>query len=397
MFSKKSANKSHNKNLEPPPKGAILTPPENLYIPESHFVPENQYVPEQQQQPQPQQQYITDQQQQYMPAQDNSYMPGEGTGYLPQESAYLQQESPYYSPEQQPQGNQQMDSSANMGQQQQQQYPNTINASQLYHNSNASQPPHIVNPSQPPHPNKPSESPSQYMPPNMPQKASNSMIYPIDSVNVKILFDGYSKFVDGDYFANCTCSLIKGGPNIVIDTMTVWDEEKLVRSLRNEGLSCDDIDFVICTHGHSDHTGCNHLFKNAIHIVGFSISHKDQYYLHPDFRHGEEFNIDPSTNAIKIIPTPGHTLQDVTILVYTNIGVIAITGDLFEKSEDLDNEYEWLQAGSDNASLQRRNRQKVLELADYIIPGHGPIFKVPDRFKKIIDNKAGNSAPLLGY
>ena len=34
-------------------------------------------------------------------------------------------------------------------------------------------------------------------------------------------------------------------------------------------------------------------------------------------------------------------------------------------------------AGSENEEKQRENRAKVLELADYIVPGHGPIFKVP--------------------
>ena len=37
--------------------------------------------------------------------------------------------------------------------------------------------------------------------------------------------------------------------------------------------------------------------------------------------------------------------------------------------------------GTENESLQREQREKVLKLADFIIPGHGPMFPVPTKFK----------------
>jgi glyoxylase-like metal-dependent hydrolase (beta-lactamase superfamily II) len=52
------------------------------------------------------------------------------------------------------------------------------------------------------------------------------------------------------------------------------------------GVQCSDIHYVVCTHGHSDHIGNNNLFLNAKHIVGFSISCKDLYVIHP-FETGE--------------------------------------------------------------------------------------------------------------
>ena len=32
--------------------------------------------------------------------------------------------------------------------------------------------------------------------------------------------------------------------------------------------------------------------------------------------------------------------------------------------------------GTENEKVQSKNRAKVLEMADYIVPGHGPIFRV---------------------
>lgn len=59
-----------------------------------------------------------------------------------------------------------------------------------------------------------------------------------------------------------------------------------VLGLTNHNLTPNDIDFVICTHGHSDHVGNNNLFLNAKLIVGFCVSHKDRYEYFP-FKEGE--------------------------------------------------------------------------------------------------------------
>lgn len=55
----------------------------------------------------------------------------------------------------------------------------------------------------------------------------------------------------------------------------------VVAGLGHYGVECSDVDYVVCSHGHSDHTGNNNLFLNAKHIVGFSISSKDLYSIHP--------------------------------------------------------------------------------------------------------------------
>jgi glyoxylase-like metal-dependent hydrolase (beta-lactamase superfamily II) len=89
---------------------------------------------------------------------------------------------------------------------------------------------------------------------------------------------------------------------------------------------------------------------------------------------GEEFVIEP---GIRIIPTPGHTATDVSVLVDTeSLGLVAVTGDLFEREEDLTDPSLWRDlGGSENPELQQANREKILAIADYIVPGHGPMFK----------------------
>lgn len=194
-----------------------------------------------------------------------------------------------------------------------------------------------------------------------------------EKYELKILFTGYSRTNGNVLDANCTCTLIKGPINVIIDTRTAWDGTSILNSLKENGLSPEDINFVVCTHGHSDHIGCNYLFSNAIHIVGFSISKADKYFLSPDLSKGDEYIIN---NKIKVIATPGHTLQDVSVLFQDEGQVFAITGDLFENEQDLLDDSIWINAGSDNVELQRINRNKILGMANFVVPGHGPMFKI---------------------
>lgn len=198
-------------------------------------------------------------------------------------------------------------------------------------------------------------------------------------MEIHLLHDGYSELLeDGSMRANCSCTLIKGPPNIIVDTMTSWDGKYITDALKKFSIQPEHMDYVVCTHGHSDHTGCNYLFKNAKHIVGFNISHKDHYFTNCSFSNGEEYIIN---DKVKVIPTPGHTLQDITVIVESLDYKVAITGDLFEKFEDLMDSSIWKSAGSDNEHLQIENREKILRMVDYIVPGHGSMFKVPQKYK----------------
>ncbi|XP_013194724.1 metallo-beta-lactamase domain-containing protein 1 [Amyelois transitella] len=209
---------------------------------------------------------------------------------------------------------------------------------------------------------------------------------------IVVLYEGYSINSGKDeVIANCSCTLVKGPHNIIVDTMTSWDADKILKALNQWNITSDDINIVVSTHGHSDHIGNNNLFMKAKHIVGFSISFKDKYYLHA-FDKGEEYIINDS---VKVIPTPGHTLSDVTVLVHSKDGeTVAIAGDLFEKLEDIENPNIWLEAGSDDPVEQMKHRAKVAEMADWIIPGHGPQFKVTNRIRDLLKNQVKDT-PLI--
>ena len=192
---------------------------------------------------------------------------------------------------------------------------------------------------------------------------------------VMILQDGYCKEKsDKTFTADCTVSLITGiNPPILVDTSGPWNRDNLILLLQKQGYKCEDIQTVVCTHGHSDHIGNLNLFPHAKFIVGFDIFRGNVY---------QEFNFQcreakyPLGQDVFLIPTPGHTNADISVVVRnTELGTVVIAGDIFENENDLTEPSIW-QSLSENIAAQKESRKLILLLADYVVPGHGKMFKV---------------------
>uniref|UniRef100_A0A1A7XSI0 Metallo-beta-lactamase domain-containing protein 1 n=1 Tax=Iconisemion striatum TaxID=60296 RepID=A0A1A7XSI0_9TELE len=188
--------------------------------------------------------------------------------------------------------------------------------------------------------------------------------------SVSVLKVGYcSPQTDGTFRADGTISLITGIRTILVDTGGSWDREFLLRALEDRGLRPGDIGLVVATHGHSDHIGNLNLFPSAQTIVGFDISEGDRYRPN-QLAQGQNYSVD---EHVSVIPTPGHTGQDVSVQVLgTSAGTVLVAGDLFESWSDEDT---WRDLSLDCA-VQEVNRHKALCTADVIIPGHGLPFRV---------------------
>lgn len=83
------------------------------------------------------------------------------------------------------------------------------------------------------------------------------------------------------------------------------------------------------------------------------------------------------TKHVELWNTPGHTNQDVSVIVkrVPGIGTIGVVGDLFYSELDaLSGGEEW---GRDawNSKLGLENRRRVLCACDAIVPGHSRIFR----------------------
>ncbi|GGX12401.1 hypothetical protein GCM10010353_29800 [Streptomyces chryseus] len=75
------------------------------------------------------------------------------------------------------------------------------------------------------------------------------------------------------------------------------------------------------------------------------------------------------TPSVRLIRTPGHSPEDVTVLVGTPDAVVAFVGDLWWRPDGPVED----PVAPDLARL-RASRERVLAVADVIVPGHGPAF-----------------------
>jgi glyoxylase-like metal-dependent hydrolase (beta-lactamase superfamily II) len=183
---------------------------------------------------------------------------------------------------------------------------------------------------------------------------------------VKVLIEGYttadSVASDGEEKTCPTITLVRDGSIImVVDPGVLENQKVLVDKLKKEGLTIDDVNVVCITHSHIDHYRNIGMFPEAKTLEYFGLWDRNTV---EDWK--EQF-----TENIRIIKTPGHNYDSITLLVKTDDGIVAICGDVFWKEDfPKDDPY-----ASDKEKLEE-SRKKVLEMADYIIPGHGKMFKV---------------------
>ena len=171
-----------------------------------------------------------------------------------------------------------------------------------------------------------------------------------------------------------TVSLITGDPHVIVDTGDVSQRERIVGALARLRVAPDRIGWVINTHGHLDHVGNNNLFPGATFVLAGDVARHGKYGVH-DFAAGPlSIGAGADDDAITVLLTPGHTDHDLTVLVTTPDGVVAIAGDLFEHAED-DHDGSW-QRWSQDVARQRQSRDRVRSLAAQIVPGHGDRFRV---------------------
>lgn len=211
------------------------------------------------------------------------------------------------------------------------------------------------------------------------------------TTKVIVLAEGYNRPLNQlRTAADGSCTLLLNTQSIVlVDTLGPFSKQKLLQLLQQHKIHPDSITHVVGTHGHPDHIGNLNLFtgqsnesvvksgdvniKTPIHIVGNSVYQQDEFLAH-DFS-VTSYQID---HQIRVESTPGHTMTCVSVVCENadSLGRVVVAGDLFEREQDLQDESIWIEAGSENVELQKHHRSLVLDMADYIIPGHGPMFRV---------------------
>ncbi|MFE5794062.1 MBL fold metallo-hydrolase [Streptomyces sp. NPDC056503] len=156
-----------------------------------------------------------------------------------------------------------------------------------------------------------------------------------------------------------------GDRHVVFDPGMVAGVNTILDPLAALGLGPEDVTDVVLSHHHPDNTMNAGLFPRA-RVHDHKVEYAGDGWTNRD---AEGYELTPS---LRLIRTPGHSAEDITLLVGTDEGVVALAGDLW-----------WHAAGpaddpvAPDRALLRASRLRVLAVADLVVPGHGAPF-VPD-------------------
>ncbi|ARX87067.1 MBL fold metallo-hydrolase [Streptomyces alboflavus] len=181
----------------------------------------------------------------------------------------------------------------------------------------------------------------------------------------KVLTTGYVGST-GPGVAATVSYVSDAGRHIVFDPGMVASRDDILGPLAELGLAPEDITDVILSHHHPDNTLNAGLFPQA-RIHDHKVEYQNNTWTNRDAE-GHEL-----TPSLRLIRTPGHSPEDITLLAGTASGVIAFAGDLW-----------WHAAGpaddpvAPDREVLRASRTRVHATADLIVPGHGAPFTPDD-------------------
>ena len=178
--------------------------------------------------------------------------------------------------------------------------------------------------------------------------------------SVHLLHAGYT----GERVGSSVMLVRDGDALIVADPGMVARRSLILDPLAALGVKPESVTHVFLSHHHPDHTVNIALFPNA-EVVDFWARYKDDLWLDHE---GEGYALSPNT---QLWLTPGHSEEDATLIVRADDGVHALTHLWWhsDRTPEID------PLGSDQAAIVR-HRERVLAVADVVVPGHGAPFRV---------------------
>ena len=179
---------------------------------------------------------------------------------------------------------------------------------------------------------------------------------------VDVLTVGYA-----DERVASTVTLLRDGDRIVIvDPGMVADRGLILTPLARLGVEPGQVTDVILSHHHPDHTINAGLFPHAL-VHDFMATYSNDLWI--DHESGD-FAV---SESVRLMLTPGHTPQDVTTLVDSPDGLVALTHLWWTSTGPAHDPF------AEAEVTLRESRQTVIVLGPaLVIPGHGEPFVLTD-------------------
>ncbi|MGW0749637.1 MBL fold metallo-hydrolase [Streptomyces sp. NPDC002587] len=176
-----------------------------------------------------------------------------------------------------------------------------------------------------------------------------------------VLTTGYT-LSTGPGVAATVSYVTDGDRHVIVDPGMVAHRDRILGPLAELGLGPEDITDVVLSHHHPDNTMNVGLFPHAW-VHDHKAEYRNDQWTDRDAE-GHQLG-----DSLRLIRTPGHSPEDITLLAGTADGVVAFAGDLWWRPDGPAED----PVAPDRDEL-RTSRLRVVAAADVIVPGHGGAF-----------------------
>jgi N-acyl homoserine lactone hydrolase len=205
---------------------------------------------------------------------------------------------------------------------------------------------------------------------------------------VDVLIEGYPLWSAQGVIGFCSAILIEGDQRILVDTGHVGRRTTLEAALADRGLRPADVDVTVMSHAHWDHAQNFDLFDHAPMLIH---SAERKYARQP---HRNDWATPQWTGAmietqsnivevedgheiepgVRIAHTPGHSPGSISVLVDTDDGTVAVTGDVLHFARVALTKVNPLIFWNEDQA--RASIERIIDDADLIYPGHDRPFRL---------------------
>lgn len=173
---------------------------------------------------------------------------------------------------------------------------------------------------------------------------------------------------------------------LLFDTGSAGDRKGLVSGLKMLGLDPVDVDIVILSHLHFDHASNIELFSKSTIVVheaeiNYAVRHEAIDVGLARWLTAGLVSCGPRIVAdelefgprVRIIRTPGHTAGHISLVVESEDGVVILAGDAIkDRTEAADK----CSASAFDPRASTASIERILDLADIVVPGHDVALRV---------------------
>lgn len=221
---------------------------------------------------------------------------------------------------------------------------------------------------------------------------------------VKVLLPGFAMMTNRGYLGFCSIALIRGEKDLIFDTGHWMDRVRLQGELERNKIDPFMIDGVILSHLHADHMMNVDLFPNAELI----ISAKELEYVkqpHPKDTNVPFFwrailegrkitSVDregggQAMKDVSFMILPGHTPGCLAAAVETKEGTVVLAGDAGKYAKEFLTRKKFDSMIYASPEEVERSIERILEVADVVIPGHDRPLRVIDKQYVAWEENAG--------